>query len=129
MKPTLPARELLIALDELGSNHNMRRDRPYSGQSHTSEGRRGATKIKGITFRDLRDAFIRAVCLSAGVDNIAAYHEAEKGENAVLCENDIYALKGNIDLMAVCHNLSCEIEQLMGIYPNVPGLPKETKHD
>lgn len=108
---------------ELGYNeHNMRRDRPYNGQPHTNAGERGATEIKGITFRDLRDAYIRARCLSAGVDNPAQYHEANKGEDAVLCENDVYALKGGVDEMAVCQNLCIEIEKLMGIYPNVPRL-------
>lgn len=108
-------------------DHNMRRDRPYSGQPHTDTGVRGKTEIKGITFRDLRDAYIRAYCLSCGVDNPAHYAEAEKGENAALCENDIFALKGDVDPMAVVQNLCCEIEKLMGIYPNVPKL--EDRHD
>lgn len=51
---------------DLGFNDcNMRRDRPYNGQVHTDTGIRGATKIEGITFRDLHDAFIRAVCLAS----------------------------------------------------------------
>jgi len=72
---------------ELGFNDiNMRRDRPYTGQPHTDTGTRGKTEIKGITFRDIRDCFIRAYCLSMGVDNPAYYDEACKGENAVLWE-------------------------------------------
>lgn len=104
---------------DLGMNsHNMRRDRPYSGQPHTITGQRGSTEIRGITFRDLRDAYIRAWCQSMGVENPAHYAESEKGEDAVLCENDIYQLKGDYDPMAVLQNLSCEIEKMMGIYPN-----------
>ena len=110
--------------NDLGcTDMNMNRDRPYSDQPHTSTGIRGATEIKGITFRDLRDCFIRAVCQSAGHLNKELYDESEKGENAALCENDLYKLDLNeLDIMAVCQNLHCEIERLMGTFPNVPGL-------
>jgi hypothetical protein len=119
---------------DLGFNdHNMRRDRPYSGQPHTGTGERGATEIKGITFRDLRDCFIRAVLLSTGGEFYpdekqkarmkALYDEANKGEGAALCENDLYGFDlDRLDPMAICQNLSCEVERLMGIYPNVPKL-------
>lgn len=106
-------------------DHNMRRDRPYNGQPHTDTGIRGATEVKGVTFRDLRDCYIRAWCLSMGAehqDNMPYYNEASKGENAALCENDVYALKGGADRMAVFQNFACEVEKLMGIYPNVPKL-------
>lgn len=118
---------------ELGwHDHNMNRDRPYTGQPHTISGVRGATEIKGITFRDLRDAYVRAVILShqvyapGSIDPIQPNHamsqEADKGVNAALCEQDLYRLKGDYDPMAVIQNLGCEIEKLMGIYPNVPEL-------
>ena len=97
----------------------MHRDRAYSGQPHTSTGERGAQQIYGVTFRDLRDCYIRAMCLARGEDNPVAYEEALKGENAVLCENDLYDLVGDFDPVAVIQNMSCEIEKLMGIYPNV----------
>lgn len=118
---------------DLGWNeHNMRRDRPYNGQAHTSTGIRGSTEIEGITFRDLRDCFIRAYIRSHSVykdgtleriePNSALSDEADKGENAVICENDIYNIVGTSDPMAVCQNLCCEVERVMGIYPNVPTL-------
>lgn len=109
---------------DLGFNeHNMRRDRSYNGQPHTDTGERGRTEVKGITFRDLRDCFIRAVFLSAHHVKPAHYDEAVKGEEAVLCENDLYGWNWNeLDPMAVFQNLSCEVERLMGIYPNVPKL-------
>lgn len=114
--------------DELGFNdHNMKRDRPYNGQPHTYTGERGKTEIKGITFRDLRDCFIRAVLLSTGAETISGkdmrplYKEACKGEDAVLCENDLYGWDLNqLDPIAVAQNLSCEVERVMGIFPNVP---------
>lgn len=116
--------------DDLGFNdHNMRRSRPYDGQVHTSKGVRGATEIKGITFRDLRDCYIRAVCLAKGANdekNMPYYLEALKGEGATLCENDLYKLIGSADGMAICQNLCCEIEKLMGIFPNAP---KEGKNN
>lgn len=116
--------------DDLGFNdHNMRRDRPYNGKPHTHTGQRGKTEIKGITFRDLRDCFIRAILLSTGAETISGkdmrplYEEACKGEDAVLCENDLYGWDLNqLDPIAVAQNLSCEVERIMGIFPNVPKL-------
>lgn len=122
------------AIDRLDSNISMQRDRPYTGQSHTSEGIRGATEIKGVTIRDLRDAFIRAVInshpcyepnsLNHIEPNMTLYEESLKGPNAALCAGDIYTLKGDCSLMAVAQNLTCEIEKLMKIFPNVPGYVK-----
>jgi hypothetical protein len=112
---------------ELGFNdHNMRRDRPYNGQPHTNTGIRGSTEIKGITFRDLRDCYIRAILLSTGAQKIGdkdmrpLYEEADKGENAALCENDLYGFDfDKLDPMAICQNLCCEVERVMGIFPNL----------
>lgn len=124
--------ELEKLFDQIGHDlgwhdHSMQRDRPYTGQPHTHTGVRGAEEIKGITFRDLRDCFIRAVLLSTGgfdIDGVpmrAAYEEAAKGENAVLCENDLYGFNlDKLDPAAISQNLACEVEKMMGIYPNVP---------
>ena len=102
----------------------MLRARPYEGQPHTDHGERGKTEIRGITFRDLRDCFIRACCLASGSDRW--HKEALKGEHAVIAENDLYQLPWDeIDIVAVAQNLSCEVERLMGIYPNVPSLTME----
>lgn len=119
---------------DLGFNdHNMRRDRPYNGQPHTSTGERGRTEIKGVTFRDLRDCFVRAVLLSAGGQEIKGvnlrprYDEAGKGEGAVLCENDLYGFDlDKLDPVAIVQNLCCEVERIMGIYPNVPELKEQS---
>lgn len=118
-----------IAHDLGWHDHNMSRHRPYQGQPHTSTGARGATEIRGVTFRDLRDCFIRAYILSHShykegsleevQPNAALRTEAEKGEAATLCENDMYGLRGDIDPMAVAQNLACELEKMMGIYPNI----------
>jgi hypothetical protein len=113
-------------------DHNMRRYRPYGGQPHTQTGERGRQEIRGITMRDLRDCFIRAFIHSHQVykpgtieelqPNFTLAREADKGEHAAICESDLYRLVGDIDPMAVAQNLTCEVEKLMGIFPNVPEL-------
>lgn len=117
-------RTLHNAFDDLGANDDsLYRGRAYNGQLHTDTGIRGQTEIKGITFRDLRDCYIRAVFLSAGHLNPTLYAEACKGENALLSNNDLYSLDFNqLDPIAVGQNLSCEVERVMGIFPNVAGI-------
>ena len=112
------------ALDDLGYNdHNMERSRPYTGQPHTDAGERGRTEVKGVTFRDLRDCIVRAFFLAAGHIDYARYEEALKGEHAALCDNDLYTLDLNkLDPVAVVQNFGCEVERIMGIFPNVPAL-------
>src|SRR5215469_12505889 len=46
--------------------HNMRRDRPYNGQPWTTAGARGRLQVQGITTRDLKDCFIRAILSATG---------------------------------------------------------------
>lgn len=115
-------------IDDLGCEHSMRRDRPYTGQPQTSTGIRGSTEIKGITFRDLHDCFIRGAMLSAHHLVPHLYDEATKGVAAVLCENDLYGFNyDELDPMAIWQNMSCEVEKIMGIYPNVPALKGERR--
>lgn len=115
------------AFGQQWNDHSMWRQRPYDGQPHTDNGVRGHTEIKGITFRDLRDCFVRAICLSAHYLSPALYDEANKGERGCICENDLYSLNLNdLDVMAIAQNLSCEVERVMGIYPNVPELKKSS---
>ena len=109
----------------------MRRDRPYNGQPHTCTGTRGAKEISGVTFRDLRDCFVRAVLLSTGAETIDGvnmrpkYEEARKGEAAVLCENDLYGFNlDKLDPMAIVQNLCCEVERSYGDFPKRPGVTR-----
>lgn len=109
--------------DDLGYTcRDMSRNRPYSGQPHTSLGERGATEVSGITFRDLRDCFIRAVLQSSyGISPEGLHEESCKGLDARLCENDLYGWDfGKLDPMAIAQNLGVEVEKIMGKYPNVP---------
>ena len=88
-------------------------DRPYNGQPHTDTGERGKTEIKGITFRDLRDCFIRG-----------AFHAS--GLSPEDYPKSLYELNWNeMDVLAVYQNMSCEVEKKMGIYPNVEKLVRE----
>lgn len=98
----------------------MQRDRPYKGQSWTDSGLRGMTKVEGLTMRDIRDCFVRGACLAAGESNPAHYAEAEKGESAKLNKDTLYELDwSKIDPGAVAQNMACEIERMMGIFPNI----------
>lgn len=121
----------------------MNRDRPYIGQPWTDKGIRGSVEVVGLTFRDIRDCFVRAYILSHDYHvydrekgchtlerqepNATLIDEANKGEKAQLNGNDLYGLVGSIDPIAVSQNLSCEMERMMGIFPNVPR--KETDND
>lgn len=128
-----------VAHDLGWHDHNMSRDRPYNGQAHTDTGTRGAQLIHGVTMRDLRDCFIRAFILSHAhykdgslellQPNATLREEANKGPLAVICENDVYTLKGGIDPIAVVQNLTCEVERIMGIYPNIPKALYEQDND
>lgn len=114
-------RDIEHGIEEVGqtNNSNMSRDRPYDGQSHTDLGERGRQEVHGVTMRDLRDCYIRAIALSSGEGFL--YSEANKGEAAQITENDIYAIDFNsIDPIAIQQNLGCEVERMMGIFPNLP---------
>ena len=100
---------------------SMLRERPYDGQPWTDAGARGAHKIEGITFRDLMDCYVRAVimCHPDTPKNLPFIEEAQKGVEGTLCRNDVFKLSGDIDLIAVGQNMTCEVERIMGIFPNV----------
>lgn len=109
---------------------NMKRDRPYDGQRHTDSGIRGKTLVEGLTFRDIRDCFIRGYVSSLDFElegNRKLINEGMKGEKAKLDENSLFQGKGFVDLLAVAQNMACEMEKMMGIYPNVPTLRSDKK--
>lgn len=113
------------ALDELyNETPSMDRNRPYLGQPHTDSGERGKHIVSGLTMRDIRDCYIRAYIMSHEYTpkNAPYIDEANKGEAGSLCFADVYELEGDIDPIAVAQNLCCEIERMMGIFPNVPKL-------
>ncbi|MGW8177243.1 MAG: hypothetical protein ACWGQW_00380 [bacterium] len=104
--------EALEALDPTDLLSVMDRGRPYNGQPWTDTGERGKQEVSGVTMRDIRDCFIRA-----------CYDSRPPEQNP---PDSVYKLDWEqIDVMAVCQNMTCWIERYMGIYPNVPDL-KET---
>lgn len=110
------------AIIECPSEPSSPRDRAYDGQSHTDAGLRGKTFVEGLTMRDIVDCYKRAVALSAGHVAPDAYEEANKGG----LDFDLYAIDLNqLDPGAIGQNLTCEIERMMGIFPNVPELANE----
>ena len=106
------------AIYDFGNFNFTDRARPYAGQSHTSEGERGRTLVSGLTFRDVCDCF-----------RIGWLHAQGRGDlldSPDCTENDIYS-GPDVDPIAVMQNMACEMERMMGIFPNVP--PLEAPHD
>ncbi len=98
----------------------MSRKRLYNGQAHTDQGKRGKTLVVGLTMRDIGDCFIRGVLLASAHIVPSLYSEACKGEKAMLDGNDLYGFNlDKISPMAAQQNMSCEIEKMMGIFPNI----------
>lgn len=73
------------------------RERPYLGQPHTHHGERGKTEARGLTMRDIGDCIARGFAQS-------------------LADGDEW----DFDEGALIQNTICNIEIMMGIYPNVP---------
>lgn len=130
------------------SDYSNDRNRPYNGQSHTDDGKRGQTEVKGLTMRDIRDCLVKAMLMSAATESYLATDEwlkcwdfssgvavptqylldrqnkpeyiSVKAELGTWRTQDIYKIDfSNVDPLAICQNLTCEIERMMGIFPNI----------
>ncbi len=96
------------------------RHRPYDGAPNTTDGIRGKTFVAGLTFRDIKDCFIKGALLacSGSEKNKYLYERAVK---ETWVEDDLYKIDwSKIDPIAVWQNMNNEIEKMMGIYPNIP---------
>lgn len=95
--------------------YSLARNRPYDGQSHTDGGERGKQEVHGVTMRDVCDCIVLAFLSCAGMDRENPIHD------------DLYSIPdlNELDPGAVIQNAVCNIEKMMGIYPNVPGLATE----
>lgn len=128
------------------SDYQNDRNRPYDGQPWTDLGKRGKQEIKGLTMRDIVDCLIKAMITSSppSLEFFDRFNElfniiegeAKPSETLRKEQNkfphckvelgtwryqDIYKLDwSHIDPMAICQNLTCEIEKMMGIFPNLP---------
>jgi hypothetical protein len=85
----------ILADDPYGGD----RSRPYLGQRHTDLGERGKTEVRGLTMRDIGDCIRRGQILARAPGDRVDYDE-----------------------IAVIQNAMCEVERMMGIFPNVPRL-------
>ena len=104
---------------------SMDRDRPYDGQPHTDTGERGRQEVHGLTMRDVVDCLIRAMVVCTDPDSEVGQDLRRKKDcGALIWENIYEADLAQIDPIALAQNLTCEIETVMGIFPNVPGLSK-----
>jgi hypothetical protein len=131
------------------SDYRNDRERPYNGQPWTDEGERGKTEVKGLTMRDIRDCMVKAILQCAPCEEYLKAenftkcwdfsqepHKAtqflldrQKDHPDYLCTKvetgtwryqDIYQVDlSKVDPGAIAKNLTCEIEKMMGIFPNV----------
>jgi hypothetical protein len=109
-------RELCFAFKEIqgASAFSLDRNRPYDGQPHTDCGIRGKTIVSGLTMRDVADCIVRGFLA-------ASICEAGIPERENPCRDDIYQIDlAKISPGAVIQCSICEVEKMMGIYPNVP---------
>ncbi len=100
------------------SDHTTDPDRPFTGQSHTDQGERGKTEIKGIRFRDLADCVVKAfVDSTPGVSDVLR----ERANDGTLNYNDLYELDlTKMSPIALIQNINCRVGEAMGIYLNIP---------
>lgn len=95
-------------------------DRPFTGQDHTFFGARGSHVVSDLRLRDLCDAMAKGIALCFGIENPEIYARAMDG---TLSYNDLYGLDLNkIDPVAAIQNFACVVEEMQGIFPNVPKL-------
>jgi hypothetical protein len=141
--------QLDFALWSVGGSSDYRndRERPYNGQSHTDQGERGKTLVEGLTMRDIQDCLIKAMlesgtsnrylnkdfskCWNWGIDPptptqflLDRQNDPDfistKVEIGTWRPQDVYKLNwDNIDPIAIAQNLTCNIEKMMGIFPNI----------
>lgn len=139
--------QLEFAIWSTGSSSDYRNDRErlYNGQSWTIEGKRGETEVNGLTMRDIKDCLIKAMIESSPppkeyFDNFSKCWDFSEGEakpTKYLFDNqdkyistkvqlgtwrpqDVYKLNwDDISPLAIANNMSCQMEKMMGIFPNI----------
>lgn len=133
------------------SDYRNDRARPYNGQIHTDDGIRGSQIVEGLTMRDIKDCLIKAMLMSAPCEKyleadtftkcwdystdpptptqflLDRQNEPDfvstKAQTGNWRPQDVYKIDfTKVDPIAIAQNLTCEIERLMGIFPNVPEL-------
>ena len=93
------------------------RTRPYNGQPHTDTGERGKTLVEGLTMRDIVDCYVMGLLESCEDRELS-----DKVKQGTWEWNDVYKIPVDFDPIAVSQNMTCHIEMMMGIFPNLPEL-------
>ncbi len=112
-------KQLDFALWSVGGSSDYRndRERPYNGQSHTDQGERGKTEVRGLTMRDVKDCYVMGYLMATGRGHLV---ESGKWRYQMVYEPPDPGWEP--DELAVAQNMLCCIEKMMGIFPNVPRL-------
>ena len=117
-KPFADALSQALSDAEGASAYRSDRGRPYNGQPQTDFGERGRTLVSGLTMRDVMDCFVAGLLDCCGVNQPDLYKLADRALHENLYDVDLT----HIDPGAWWQNMSCRIEMMMGIFPNVPKL-------
>lgn len=140
--------DFLVWSEHSSSDYRNDRERPYNGQAHTDEGERGKQLVTGLTMRDLKDCLIKAMLMAAASykylepeiftkcwdfstepptpTKFLLDHQNEpdfistKSEVGNWRNQDVYKIDFNkVDPLAIAQNFTCEVERMMGIFPNI----------
>lgn len=128
-QPTLP--ELIWSMGD----HLTHKDRPFTGQPHTYDGERGKQELSGIRMRDLADCVARAfvdstLAIVMDEDEELAERLRQGRKDGTLNYNDLYKLPiDRMDPVALIQNITCQVEDAMGIWPNLPGEKPRSRED
>ena len=108
------ADDLEFALKSTGGSSDYRndRDRPYNGQPQTDQGERGKQIVEGLTMRDIVDCFIMGY--------LSATMRGSTVDNGTWRYRDVYDEAPDPDPIAIAQKMTCHIEKMMGIFPNLP---------
>jgi len=96
-------------------------NRPFTGQSHTTQGKRGKTEVRGLRFRDLADCIVKAFVDSAGFTLENCDEMYQRADDGTLNYNDLFELDlSRMAPVALIQNITIRVEKAMGIFPNIP---------
>ena len=98
------------------SDYDNSREHPYNGQPHTDQGERGKTLIKRLTMRDVVDCFVMGYLDASGRGELV---DSGKWRYRNVFD-ELPEEYNNIDPIAIGQNMSCRIEKMMKIFPNIP---------
>lgn len=83
--------------------------RPYDGQDHTDQGERGRQIVEGATMRDIGDCLMLAYFQASGLP------ESDWPPRVYDLPLDVWS---RMDPVAIRQSMLCNLEKLLGIYPN-----------